>query len=362
MKPRLPILLLTLACSLGFGSAVTSFADEKPVIYVPVPPYAGLVESLVGDLAEVRSIASENDDPHIFSPTPKELAKLSVGTIYFAADLPFEETLVTKLNESKSKVKIVSLVEGLDRRTFGEGEHDCDHEHGHDHDDHGHDHAEHKHDHDDHGHDHAELKHDHDDHRHDHAEHKHDHDDHGHDHAEHDHGHHGHDHGDGELDPHVWLSPAHLVEQIRTIQAEVEPLFETEEAKSTIQENSRKLVQQLRDTDRELAEKLAPFRDQSFYVYHGAFGYFADAYGLSQVPVELSGRTPEPRQIAAMIDKAKEEGVSVIFVQPQFDQSSAKAIAESIGGIVVPIDPLKKDVISNLKHIASEITASKSSS
>ena len=334
MKPRLPILLLTLACSLGFGSAVTSFADEKPVIYVPVPPYAGLVESLVGDLAEVRSIASENDDPHIFSPTPKELAKLSVGTIYFAADLPFEETLVTKLNESKSKVKIVSLVEGLDRRTFGEGEHDCDHEHGHDHDDHGHAHAEHKHDHDDHG----------------------------HDHAEHAHGHHGHDHGDGELDPHVWLSPAHLVEQIRTIQAEVEPLFETEEAKSTIQENSRKLVQQLRDTDRELAEKLAPFRDQSFYVYHGAFGYFADAYGLSQVPVELSGRTPEPRQIAAMIDKAKEEGVSVIFVQPQFDQSSAKAIAESIGGIVVPIDPLKKDVISNLKHIASEITASKSSS
>ena len=165
MKPRLPILLLALACSLGFGSAINSFADEKPVIYVPVPPYAGLVESLVGDLAEVRSIASENDDPHIFSPTPKELAKLSVGTIYFAADLPFEETLVTKLNESKSKVKIVSLVEGLERRYFGEGEHDCDHEHGHDHDDHAeHDHAEHDHA----EHDHAE---------HDHAE---------HDHAEHD--------------------------------------------------------------------------------------------------------------------------------------------------------------------------------
>ena len=331
MKPRLPILLLALACSLGFGSAVNSFADEKPVIYVPVPPYAGLVESLVGDLAEVRSISSENDDPHIFSPTPKELAKLSVGTVYFAADLPFEETLVTKLNESKSKVKIVSLVEGLERRYFGEGEHDCDHEHGHDHDDHAeHDHAEH-----------------------DHAE---------HDHAEHDHGHHEHDHGDGELDPHVWLSPAHLVEQIRTIQAEVEPLFATEEAKSTIQENSRKLVQQLRDTDRELAEKLAPFRDQSFYVYHGAFGYFADAYGLKQVPVELSGRTPEPRQIASMINKAKEEGVSVIFVQPQFDQNSAKAIAESIGGNVVPIDPLEKDVIANLLHIAGEIAASKSNS
>jgi len=330
MKHRLPLALLTAACIIGFCNAETTFADdEKPVIYVPVPPYAGLVESLVGDLAEVRTITSEDDDPHIFSPTPRELAQLSVGTIYFAADLPFEETLVSKLKKSKSKVEVVSMVEGLDRRTFGEGEHDCDHDH------------------------------DHDDHEHDHAEHKHDHHDHGHDHAGHDH---GHDHGDGELDPHVWLSPAHLVEQLRTIQAEIEPLFESETAKSAIQENSRKLVQQLRDTDRELVKKLAPFRDQSFYVYHGAFGYFADAYGLKQVPVELSGRTPEPRQIASMIDKAKEEGVTVIFVQPQFDQTSAKTIAESIGGTVVSIDPLAKDVIANLKHIAEEIEASKSKS
>ena len=63
-----------------------------------------------------------------------------------------------------------------------------------------------------------------------------------------------------------------------------------------------------------------------------------------------------------MINKAKEEGVSVIFVQPQFDQNSAKAIAESIGGNVVPIDPLEKDVIANLLHIAGEIAASKSNS
>jgi zinc transport system substrate-binding protein len=139
-------------------------------------------------------------------------------------------------------------------------------------------------------------------------------------------------------------------------------LFESEEAISTIQENCRKLIEQLKDTDRKLVAKLAPFKDESFYVYHGAFGYFADAYGMRQVPVELSGRTPEPRQIASMINKAKEEGVSVIFVQPQFDQNSAKAIADSIGGTVVSIDPLAKDVVVNLELIANEIKASKSSS
>jgi zinc transport system substrate-binding protein len=63
-----------------------------------------------------------------------------------------------------------------------------------------------------------------------------------------------------------------------------------------------------------------------------------------------------------MIDKAKEKGVSVIFVQPQFDQNSAKAIADSIGGAVVSIDPLEKDVVANLEKIANEIAASKTSS
>ncbi|MAB77390.1 MAG: hypothetical protein CMO47_13140 [Verrucomicrobiales bacterium] len=152
------------------------------------------------------------------------------------------------------------------------------------------------------------------------------------------------------------------MEQLKIIQKSVEPLFESEEAKSTIQENCRELIQQLKDTDRKLVAKLAPFKDQSFYVYHGAFGYFADAYGMKQVPVEISGRSPEPRQIASMIDKAKEEGVSVIFVQPQFDQNSAKAIADSIGGAVVSIDPLEKDVVANLEKIANEIAASKTSS
>ena len=347
MIHKFSLLLLTVALVGGFSNLSTSLAgDKKPVIYVPVPPYAGLTESLVGDLAEVRTIVSKDDDPHVYLPTPKELARLSVGTVYFAADLPFEATLANKLAESKSKVKIVSIVDGLDRRTFAEGEHDC-HEcdHG-DHGDHA-DHADHA-DHDDHA-DHA----DHDDHD-DHANHD-DHDDH-HDHHDH------HDHGGGALDPHVWLSPAHLVEQVKTIQKSVEPLFESKEAKSAIQENCRKLIQQLKVTDRKLVAKLAPFKNQSFYVYHGAFGYFADAYGMKQVPVEISGRSPEPRQIASMINRAKEEGVTVIFVQPQFDQSSAKAIAQSIGGAVVSIDPLEKDVVANLEKLGNEIAASKSSS
>ena len=91
MKIKLS-LLLTAALVGGFSNLSTSLADDKkPVIYVPVPPYAGLTESLVGDLAEVRTIASKDDDPHVYLPTPKELAQLSVGTVYFAADLSISD-------------------------------------------------------------------------------------------------------------------------------------------------------------------------------------------------------------------------------------------------------------------------------
>ena len=94
---------------------------------------------------------------------------------------------------------------------------------------------------------------------------------------------------------------------------------------------------------------------ETFYVYHGAFAYFADAYGLEQKAIEVTGRSPTPKQLAALAGQAKEEGGTIVFVQPQFDQSSAVSLAETIGGTVQELDPLEKDVIGNLRTIASAI-------
>ena len=56
-----------------------------------------------------------------------------------------------------------------------------------------------------------------------------------------------------------------------------------------------------------------------------------------------------------MIDQAKKAGVRVIFVQPQFSRKSAEAVAEAIGGAVVPLDDLATDYIANLKDMAAKI-------
>ncbi|MFQ5491612.1 MAG: hypothetical protein ACE5GE_12920, partial [Phycisphaerae bacterium] len=47
--------------------------------------------------------------------------------------------------------------------------------------------------------------------------------------------------------------------------------------------------------------------------------------------------------------------VRTIFVQPQFGISSAQAVAEAVGGVVVPLDPLAADYLANLKDMAQKV-------
>jgi zinc transport system substrate-binding protein len=92
-------------------------------------------------------------------------------------------------------------------------------------------------------------------------------------------------------------------------------------------------------------------------VFHPAWGYFAHAYGLTQVPVEIEGKEPKPAQLKALIQHAREEGIKVIFVQPQFSSKSAKLVAREIGGEVAFVDPLAEDWSANLREVADKFRA-----
>lgn len=166
--------------------------------------------------------------------------------------------------------------------------------------------------------------------------------------------HHGelcsHDHG--EPDPHVWLNAQNAM-QIATT------MFQQLEAhKMATPARYDALIQTLEDLDIQTAERLAPYHGKRFYVFHPSFGYFADQYGLKQVPIEFDGKSPSSRQLADLIEQAQVDGVKVIFLQQQFPADSAKAVAEAIGGSVVQLDPLAEDVIANLKQITEAIALS----
>jgi len=71
--------------------------------------------------------------------------------------------------------------------------------------------------------------------------------------------------------------------------------------------------------------------------------------------MEIEGKEPGARQLAILIDLAQMDSVRTIFVQPQFSSKSAKAVAEAIGSKVVPLDPLARDYLNNLRDIAENI-------
>ena len=168
-------------------------------------------------------------------------------------------------------------------------------------------------------------------------------------------GHDGHEEPEGETDPHVWLSPRLAKAQAATI---CEALCEADPAgEAEFRKNLAALSAELDKLDAEVRRSLAPLKGRTIYVFHPAFGYFAAEYGLTQRAVETGGKTPGLKHINELIAAARADGVRVIFVQPQFSARTAKTIAAEIGGAVVAIDPLARDYVTNLRHVAEEIKA-----
>ena len=91
------------------------------------------------------------------------------------------------------------------------------------------------------------------------------------------------------------------------------------------------------------------------FVFHPSFGYFLDEFGITQEAVETGGKEPTAQTLARLIDEAKQDKPSAIFVQAQFPVSAAKKIADSVGAKVVPLDPLAPDWLDNLKRIGDAL-------
>ena len=154
-------------------------------------------------------------------------------------------------------------------------------------------------------------------------------------------------------DPHVWLSPPNALVIARNIfvslcelAPEKEPAFER---------GYRSLMTDIIDLDAVLSNLFRENKGKRFIVFHPAWGYFAHAYGLEQVPVEVEGKEPKPAELAHLITFAREQGVRVVFVQPQLSRKSAETIADAIGGVVVAVDPLAEDWLGNIRTVASNI-------
>jgi zinc transport system substrate-binding protein len=90
-------------------------------------------------------------------------------------------------------------------------------------------------------------------------------------------------------------------------------------------------------------------------VYHPAFGYFLDEFGIEQRAIEAGGKEPGPRDILRLMDEVRGEGAAVIFVQAQFPAEAARSAAKAAGVELVSLDPLAKDWLANIRSMGKAL-------
>ncbi len=159
----------------------------------------------------------------------------------------------------------------------------------------------------------------------------------------------------GIKDPHIWLSPPLVKVQAKNI---MDALQKVDLAHSSVYKaNYKKFIKEIDNLDAELRRIFLEKEGERFMVFHPAWGYFARIYGLKMVPVESEGKAPKPKDLQRLIERAKRDGIKVVFVQPEFSTKNAEVVSKAIGGEVVFASPLNPDWARNLKEVAEKFRA-----
>lgn len=276
-------------------SAASVWAASPINVAVSIPPQKYFVQMIGGDHVKVEVLVPANAEPETYEPTPRQIATLSRADLYMKIGVPLEKAWLQRFTAANPKMVIVDTARGIERMPM--------------------------------------IKHAH----------------------EHESPPSAQTSAQKGLDPHIWLSPVLVRIQAMNIR---DALIKADPAHAAdYRQGYAKLAQKIDRVDGDILKSLVdhPLKQTRFIVFHPAFGYFAAAYGLTQIPIEIEGKEPGPRQLAELITFAKKNDIKVVFIEPQFAQKAAKTIADSIGGEVVTIDPLQEDWPAGMEAIATAL-------
>jgi zinc transport system substrate-binding protein len=231
------------------------------------------------------------ESPHSYEPKPEQMRALSDSTLYFLTGVEFEAAWMDRLAGTNPDMRLVDLSADIEKITL------ASHGHGEEDED-------------------------------------------------------EHEDEDG-LDPHVWTSPELVKGMAAIIARELAEL--NPRRADYYNTNLAEFTRDIEDLQVDIRTSLEPLESRKFMVFHPAWGYFANEFGLEQVAIEAGGTEPSASQLAALLDEAREEDITVVFVQPEFSTRSAVTIAREIGGMVVLISPLEEDWLANLARIAQSL-------
>jgi zinc transport system substrate-binding protein len=163
--------------------------------------------------------------------------------------------------------------------------------------------------------------------------------------AAHEHEHeHDHEHRPGSLDAHLWLLPANAQRIAQRMSQDLARLDPDHAVR--YQTNLASFTLRLKALDQRLKQQLQPLQGKPYFVFHEAFDYFEDAYGLRHLGVfSLSeGVQPGVRQVSAMRQRLQQAGSSCVFSEPPLQPRLAQTLAADLPVTLAELDALGSNV------------------
>ena len=158
-----------------------------------------------------------------------------------------------------------------------------------------------------------------------------------------------------ERDPHVWLSPTQMEGIAERCASVLQALLPDQAA--ALDAGLARTRKRIREVHAEIGEILKPVAGRTLLVYHPSWGVFAREYGLNQFALEEEGRTPSAKHLAGVMTRASQDGVRVLFSNPEAPEAVVKRAAAALGCRVEVVDPLASAWDTNLLDVARRIAA-----
>ena len=157
------------------------------------------------------------------------------------------------------------------------------------------------------------------------------------------HAHHD-EHGHGAFDPHVWLDPVNakaIVHEIEEALSEVDPVNS-----ATYSKNAKAVMQKLDKLVVEIGAQLQPIKGSGYVVFHDAYQYFEQRFGVSAIgSITVSPEVlPGAERVSKLREKVKSLNATCVFSEPQFEPKIVTTIVENTNSGTGVLDPLGAEI------------------
>ncbi len=239
---------------------------------------ADMVREVGGDRVEVVTLVGPDGDAHVYQPTPADAKNVAAADIVFVNGLGFEGWIDRLITSASFQGPVVVATQGIEPLAATE---DHDDSHGHSH---------------------------------------------------------GHAHDHGEVDPHAWQSLENGKIYVRNIR---DGLIALDPAGAAVYSaNADRYLAEIAALDAEVRAAVAnlPPQRRTVVTSHDAFGYFAQAYGLTfRSPTGVSSEAEaSAKDVAALIRQIRSDSIPAVFMEnitdPRLLEQIRRETGASLGG------------------------------